>query len=95
MNKLEQMALNMMGKQHPFKRRVTKAKKTTEVPRYKPGRSIGRQHKLLEDIRKGEKVFISTLDVEMSKWRFKEATGVELILTQSVNTTIYKCEINE
>lgn len=57
------------------------------------GRTFGRQKELLAQIKDNKRIFISTLDVEMTKWRFKEATGVKLILVETDNEHIYKAEI--
>lgn len=94
MNKaIEQRRKQALAQASKGTRRVRKPRVQADV-RYKPGRTFGRQHRLLKQLQKGEKVFVSTLDVEMTLWRFEEATGKKIELTPTFNDgTIYKLSL--
>lgn len=78
-------------KNHPFRRRVTKGKHTK--PKFKEVKN----ERILEGLlsAKGSKTYISTLDVEMFKWSFKQDTNKEVKLIETKFDRLYIIELQD
>jgi hypothetical protein len=89
MDKLEQMAINFMNKGKSVKRKTTSICSGKE----RTGKSKLMHLKMLETLKSGGEILVSTIDVEMFKWRFEQRTSekVNLILTKHEN--VYKLEL--